>query len=183
MSAQAIQIIEKSFFTDDILRLRLGAEQAIGRPLMMGMKGSMGQMKRMKPGMGMQGKMLTNGRNMNPMMLVMHANPAFPNLTGVAIKNAAELDLSSEQVTKLKAWTREHGDEIKQLFQQVAFIEKELIQDALAGQSEAELMAKFEKTLAMRKEIAKTKIACRDNMKSILTKQQFDRLASIYPMM
>lgn len=29
MSAKTIQILEKSFFTDDILRLRLGAEQAI----------------------------------------------------------------------------------------------------------------------------------------------------------
>ncbi|MDX1352326.1 MAG: copper chaperone PCu(A)C [Thiomicrorhabdus sp.] len=147
--------------------------EAKGRPLM--------PMKGMK--MGMMGKQLSNGRNTNPMQLVMHANPAFPNLTGIAIKNAQELGLSDEQVGKLKAWTKQHGDEMKRLFHAVNMAEKELIQDTLAGMSKAELMAKFEKTLAMRKQIAETKIDCRDNMKKVLTAEQFDKLASIYPMM
>ncbi|BCN93037.1 hypothetical protein THMIRHAM_08220 [Thiomicrorhabdus immobilis] len=147
--------------------------EAKGRPLM--------PMKGMK--MGMMGKQLSNGRNSNPMQLVMHANPAFPNLTGIAIKNAQELGLSDEQVGKLKAWTQKNGDEMKRLFQAVNMTEKELIQDTLAGMSKAELMAKFEKTLAMRKQIAETKIDCRDNMKKVLTAEQFDKLASIYPMM
>ncbi len=147
--------------------------EAKGRPLM--------PMKGMK--MGMMGKQLSNGRNTNPMQLVMHANPAFPNLTGIAIKNAQELGLSDEQVAKLKAWTQKNGDEMKRLFQAVNMTEKELIQDTLAGMSKAELMAKFEKTLAMRMQIAETKIDCRDNMKKVLTAEQFDKLASIYPMM
>ena len=148
--------------------------EAKGRPLM--------PMKGMKMGM-MGGKQLTNGRNTNPMQLVMHANPAFPNLTGIAIKNAQELGLSDEQVRNLKAWTNKHGDEMKRMFQAVNVAEKALIQDSLAGQSKAELMAKFQKTLDMRKKIAETKIDCRDNMKKVLTAEQFDKLASIYPMM
>ena len=148
--------------------------EAKGRPLM--------PMKGMKMGM-MGGKQLTNGRNINPMQLVMHANPAFPNLTGIAIKNAQELGLSDEQVRNLKAWTNKHGDEMKRMFQAVNVAEKALIQDSLAGQSKAELMAKFQKTLDMRKKIAETKIDCRDNMKKVLTAEQFDKLASIYPMM
>jgi len=147
--------------------------EAKGRPLM--------PMKGMK--MGMMGKQLSNGRNTNPMQLVMHANPAFPNLTGIAIKNAQELGLSDKQVSQLKAWTAQNGDEMKRLFQSVKMTEKELIQDALAGMSKADLMTKFEKTLAMRKQIAETKIDCRDNMKKVLTAEQFDKLASIYPMM
>ncbi|WP_178862661.1 copper chaperone PCu(A)C [Thiomicrorhabdus cannonii] len=158
--------------------------EAVGRPIVP-MKGMQmgGQMNGgMNAGM-MQGKALSNGRNQNPMALVMHANPAFPNLTGIAIKNAAELGLNDEQIVKLKAWTKEHGDQMQRLFQGVSAMEKELIQDTLAGQSKAELMAKFEKTLAMRKEIAETKIDCRDNMKKVLTAEQFEKLASIYPMM
>jgi len=147
--------------------------EAKGRPLM--------PMKGMK--MGMMGKQLSNGRNVNPMQLVMHANPAFPNLTGVAIKNAQELDLTEKQVNDLKTWTNQHGDEMKRLFQAVSMAEKAIIQDALAGLPKAELMKKFEKTLAMRKQIAETRIDCRDNMKKVLTAEQFDKLASIYPMM
>lgn len=147
--------------------------EAKGRPLM--------PMKGMK--MGMMGKQLTNGRNTNPMQLVMHANPAFPNLTGIAIKNAQELGLSEEQVSNLKAWTSKHGDEMKRLFQAVNLAEKALIQDALAGLPKSELMTKFQKTLDMRKTIAETRIDCRDNMKKVLTVKQFDKLASIYPMM
>lgn len=147
--------------------------EAIGRPLM--------PMKGMN--MGMMGKQLNNGRNTNPMQMVIHANPAFPNLTGIAIKNAQELGLSDEQVGKLKAWTQKNGDEMKRLFQVVSMTEKELIQDTLAGTNKAALMAKFEKTIAMRKQIAETKIDCRDNMKKVLTAEQFDKLASIYPMM
>ena len=147
--------------------------EAIGRPLM--------PMKGMK--MGMMGKQLSNGRNVNPMQLVMHANPAFPNLTGVAIKNAQELDLTEKQVNDLKAWTNQHGDEMKRLFQAVSMAEKAIILDTLAGLSKAELMKKFEKILVMRKQIAETKIDCRDNMKKVLTAKQFDKLASIYPMM
>ena len=147
--------------------------EAKGRPLM--------PMKGMK--MVMMGKQLSNGRNVNPMQLVMHANPAFPNLTGVAIKNAQELDLTEKQVNDLKAWTNQHGDEMKRLFQAVSMAEKAIILDTLAGLSKAELMKKFEKILVMRKQIAETKIDCRDNMKKVLTAKQFDKLASIYPMM
>lgn len=158
--------------------------EAVGRPIvpMKGMQMGGHMMGGMNGGM-MQGKALSNGRNQHPMALVMHANPAFPNLTGIAIKNAAELGLNDEQIAKLKAWTKEHGDQMQRLFQGVSAMEKALIQDALAGQSKAELMAKFEKTLAMRKEIAETKIDCRDNMKKVLTAEQFEKLASIYPMM
>ncbi|WP_319558359.1 copper chaperone PCu(A)C [Thiomicrorhabdus sp.] len=161
--------------------------EAIGRPIMpMGKMNGSGMGMGMKPmngsGMG-QGMMLSNGRNQNPMGMVMHANPAFPNLTGIAIKNSAELGLSAQQIADIKAWTKVHGDKMQQLFSQVNGLEKELIQDSLAGLPKAELMAKFEKTLAMRKEIAETKIDCRDNMKKILTQEQFAKLASIYPMM
>ncbi|WP_082671997.1 copper chaperone PCu(A)C [Thiomicrospira sp. XS5] len=152
---------------------------AIGRPLMKPMMGGKGHMKQ---GM-MSGKMLSNGQNRHAMRLVMHANPALPNLTGIAVKNAAELGLSAEQVTQIKAWPKAHSQEMSRLFNEIQTLEKELIQDALAGESKAELMKKFEKTLALRRQVAETKIDCRDNMKKILTKEQFDKLASIYPMM
>ncbi|WP_206199113.1 copper chaperone PCu(A)C [Thiomicrorhabdus indica] len=64
-----------------------------------------GSTKLIEPmGMGMKSGNMGNGRNVNPMQLVMHANPAFPNLTSIAVKNAAELRLSAEQVKSLKAW-------------------------------------------------------------------------------
>ncbi|MBO1923356.1 copper chaperone PCu(A)C [Thiomicrorhabdus sp. 6S3-12] len=158
----------------------MGAGPKMGTGMGPGMK--CGGMMMKGPG-AMSGAQLSNGRNSNPMRMVMHANPAFPNLTGIAVKNAAELNLSAEQVSELKGWTAKHGDKMQKMFQQVDVLEKELIQDALAGQPKAELMAKFEKTLALRKQIAETKIDCRDNMKKVLSAEQFDKLASIYPMM
>lgn len=151
--------------------------EAIGRPIMP-MKGIMGGMNGME-----QGKHLSNGHNQNPMALVMHANPATPNLTGIAIKNAAELGLNDDQVAKLKAWTKINGDKMQALFKDVATLEKELVQDALAGVEKEQFMAKFERTLTLRKDIAATKIDCRDNMKKVLTAEQYQKLASIYPMM
>ncbi|BBP45356.1 hypothetical protein THMIRHAS_07290 [Thiosulfatimonas sediminis] len=165
--------------------------EAVGKPIVpmgMGMTNGMGNGMKCGGAMmsgettAMQGQ-LTNGRNVNPMQLVMHANPAFPNLTGIAVKNAAELGLNAEQVKSLKAWAASNGDAMQQMFKQVSMMEKDLIQDALAGQSKADLMAKFQQTLDLRSEIAAKKIDCRDNMQKILTKEQFEKLASIYPMM
>ncbi len=152
---------------------------AIGKPLMKPMMGGKGHMQQ---GM-MSGKMLSNGQDSHAMRLVMHANPALPNLTGIAVKNAAELGLSAKQVAEIKAWPKAHSQEMSRLFNEIRTLEKDLIQDALAGESKAELMKKFEKTLTLRRQVAETKIDCRDNMKKILTKEQFDKLASIYPMM
>lgn len=152
--------------------------EAIGKPLMKPMmKGGMHHGK-----MG-GGKMLSNGQDTHTMRLVMHANPAFPNLTGIAVKNADELGLSADQVKQIKAWPKAHSAEMTRLFNEIQAEEKALIQDALAGQSKAELLKKFDKTLDLRRQVAETKIDCRDNLKKILTKEQFDKLASIYPMM
>ncbi|MGC9385616.1 MAG: copper chaperone PCu(A)C [Hydrogenovibrio sp.] len=154
--------------------------EAVGKSLMKPMMHGKGGMQH---GKMHGGKMLTNSQDTHTMRLVMHANPAFPNLTGIAVKNADELGLSADQVKQIKAWPKAHSAEMTRLFNEIQAQEKALIQDALAGQSKAELMPKFEKTIALRRQVAETKIDCRDNLKKILTKEQFDKLASIYPMM
>jgi len=147
--------------------------EAVGKPLMQPMMKHKGQMS---------GKMLGNGQDMHPMRMVMHANPAFPNLTGVVVKHADELGLSDNQLKQVKAWPQKHSQTMKGWFHQIQNLEKELIQEALAGKPQSELMKTFEHTLDLRRKVAETKIACRDNLKDILTPAQFKQLGSIYPM-
>lgn len=160
--------------------------EAMGRPIVpMGKGMKMGGMTKPSPiGMNrMQGMQLSNGRNQHPMFRVLHANPATPNLTGIALKNASDLGLSRHQIAQLKDWRNQNGDKMQSLFEQLTQLEKSLIQEVLAGESKEAFMAKFEKTLAIRKQIAETKLDCRDNMKKVLTAEQFEKLVSIYPMM
>lgn len=166
--------------------------EAVGRPIVpmgKGMRMGAGKMNGMAncPQMGgmgsMQGKQLSNGRNQHPMLRVLHANPATPNLTGIALKNAAELGLSQGQIARLKDWRNQNGDKMQRLFKKLTTLEKSLTQEVLVGISKAEFMAKFEESLTIRTQIAATKLDCRDNMKKVLTAEQFEKLASIYPMM
>lgn len=165
--------------------------EAVGRPIkpMMPMAAKMdGKMPGMMHGhmAGHHGdapKMLSNGMHTSPMADVLHANPAMPNLMGIAVKNAKELGLNDDQVAKLKLWAKNNSGKMHSLYAEVVALDKALIQDSLAGQTAEQLMTKFDKTLQLRREIAQTKIACRDNMRKILTAEQFAQLASIYPMM
>lgn len=148
--------------------------EAVGKPLMKPMMKHKGHMS---------GKKLGNGQDTHPMRLVMHANPAFPNLTGIVVKHADQLGLSDAQLKQVKAWPQKHSQTMKGWFHQIRNLEKELIQETLAGKSQSELMKTFEHTLDLRRKVAETKIQCRDNLKKILSKAQFKQLASIYPMM
>lgn len=156
---------------------------AEGRPIKpMGMgsgKGiGQGMMMKMDHGMPMGQPSKNKG-----MMAIQHANPAFPNLIGVALKNIDRLGLSDDQVSKLQAWKKANGGKMKQMVQQIIKLENELIQLSLDGEDKTVLLKKFDQTLAIRKQVAQGKVACRDNMQKILTTKQFQQLADIYQAM
>lgn len=135
-----------------------------------------------RPLMPMQGQAKHTMKGaMDPLALMKHANPALPNLMGVAVKNADMLGLNSQQIRALKAWGKQNGSKMKQILFRVRHLEKEALEMALAGAPQSKVMVTFEQTLQLRKKIAMGKLACRDNLRKILTPEQYEELVEIYP--
>ena len=95
-------------------------------------------------------------------------------------QHADELNLSATQATALADWRKQHMDPMQAQVKHVVQMEQALNTAALAGKSKAELMNMTNRILAERRDIISTKIDCRDNMKKILTAEQFDKVLAIY---
>lgn len=118
---------------------------------------------------GMKGKM----RAMH------HANP-MPNLMMIAKKNAAELNLTADQEKVLARWREKNHSVNKAQVEKVIKLENEIMMASLSGEDKASLMAKVDEMLAVRREIASRKVLCRDNLKRILSDEQYQRLITAY---
>jgi Spy/CpxP family protein refolding chaperone len=108
-----------------------------------------------------------------------HANP-MPNLMQVIVRHGDELQLTTEQSKALAEWRDSHHGPMHDLVKQVGKMEEAMYQASLAGNDKAELMAMLEEVLELRRRIAAGKIDCRDNMRKILTGEQFDQVVSLY---
>ncbi|CAA6810826.1 MAG: Unknown protein [uncultured Sulfurovum sp.] len=106
-----------------------------------------------------------------------HANP-MPNLMRIAIKNADILGIDAKQMVALKAWSDTNKPQMKKMVQKVMSEEKMLLENALATDNDS--VKEAETMLETRKQIIAMKTKCRTNMKSILTKEQYDKVVNIY---
>ena len=106
-----------------------------------------------------------------------HANP-LPNLVRVSIANAEALHLSKEQVASIKDWGKRNRPTIKALVKKVMSEEKMLREEALT--TDKDVPTKAEAMLEARRDIIKLKTLCRVNLRSVLTKEQYAQLISIY---
>lgn len=106
-----------------------------------------------------------------------HANP-LPNLMRVAMGNAELLNLSKKQMLALRAWGSENKPKMMMLVKQVLQQEMMLREEALT--TDKNVVKKAEKMLDTRRKIIAMKTACRVRLKSILNKQQYAQVISIY---
>ncbi len=107
-----------------------------------------------------------------------HANP-MPNYMPVAMKNAEALKLNEEQITKLKSWTSANKGKSKAAVMRIIELENEIATASMKGEGKETLMNKFSEMSEMRMKLAASKTACRDNMRTILTTEQWDTLVGL----
>lgn len=109
-----------------------------------------------------------------------HANP-MPNLMKIVKKQGDQLDLSEQQAKQLAAWRELNMKPMHARAERVMALEAELKQAALDGKPKAELMGMASRIMSERTQIIATKADCRDNLKRVLTAEQFATLLSLQP--
>ncbi|MCP5231120.1 MAG: hypothetical protein H6948_03340 [Zoogloeaceae bacterium] len=108
-----------------------------------------------------------------------HANP-MPNLMQVVVKMGDQLNLSEEQSAELAKWREEHMTPMHGTVDELVRMEAELNKAALEGASRARLLGMYSDIAQIRRDIVSTKIACRDNMKRVLSEEQFNKVITLY---
>ena len=136
---------------------------------------TMGMMK----GKGMKHQM---SGGMDKMKMMHHANP-MPSLMRVIVKKGDTLNLDENQKLALKKWRTENKAIAGAKAKKVAKLESQLKNKALNGASEKDLESLATEVLAIRMDIIKGKIACRDNMQKILNDKQYKQVISLYKAM
>jgi flagellar motility protein MotE (MotC chaperone) len=113
------------------------------------------------------------------MQAVKHTNP-LPNFMIVLKKHGDMLALSADQKQTLKKWGKEHKPIAKKLVKAIMKGEKQLHQATLDGASKEEIMAELDKLLKARRELAALKTDCRDNLRKVLSDEQWNQVVELY---
>ncbi len=113
------------------------------------------------------------------MAAVKHAHP-LPNFMLVIVNDGEMLDLSEDQQAALKAWGKEYKPLAQQLVSAITQGEKALHQASLEGVSKADMMAQLDGLLEKRKKLAEFKTDCRDNMREVLSDEQWEQVIEYY---
>lgn len=128
-------------------------------------------------GHGMQGG---KGHGKQKGYAMRHANP-MPNLMKIVNKQGDQLGLSDDQAKQLAAWRESNMKPMHARAERVMALEAELKQAALDGKPKAELMGMASRIMTERTQIIATKADCRDNLKRVLSPEQFAKLVSLQP--
>jgi len=113
------------------------------------------------------------------MKAVKHAHP-LPNFMIVIMQQGDMLALSPEQAQAVANWRAKHGPIAKKLVMAIKNGEQELQKASLNGASKEEIMAQVDALLDKRRQLAEMKTTCRDNMRQILSDEQWDEVVSLY---
>ena len=132
--------------------------------------------------MGMKHHGSHGGNEQQNRQMVKHTNP-MPNLMKVVTKHGDALGLSTEQSEKLAKWRSGNHEKVHAMMMRVIKLEAELKEAGLSGKSKADILGMADEVLAVRKSIIEAKTNCRDNMKSVLTPEQFSKVAKMYEKM
>lgn len=163
--------LKKAIKPDDIIDMTLefsnGAEQAVKASVK-------------KIAMGVMPKGSMKHQNIaNEMQAMKHANP-MPNLMKVVMKMGDQLNLSDKQSVALKQWRDEHMSASKQLVKTIVEQETNLHNAAIAGEPIDKLDMLASAIMQSRTQLIHSKALCRDNMKSILDTQQYNKVLELY---
>ncbi len=112
-------------------------------------------------------------------MAIKHVNP-LPNFMQVVRKFGEQLNLNDKQQAALKKWREKNGTEVKSLVKATMAAEKKLHAAAFSHASQHDLQDLMDKVLSLRLQVAKKKIACRENMRKVLDNNQWEKLVSLY---
>ncbi|MEN8220901.1 MAG: hypothetical protein ABFS56_32010 [Pseudomonadota bacterium] len=113
------------------------------------------------------------------MKAVKHAHP-LPNFMLVIIQQGDMLALSPEQAQAVANWRAKHGPIAKKLVMAIKKGEQQLQEASLNGTSKEEIMAQLDALLKTRRQLAEMKTICRDNMRQILSDDQWNEVVSLY---
>jgi len=115
-------------------------------------------------------------------MAMKHANP-LPNFMKIIKKHGDQLALNEKQSAALAAWRKNNNKVVHDLANAVMAAEKALHDAAFTDASQAELQDLMDKALHLRLQLAQRKMRCRDNMRSILNENQWQKVVSLYQKM
>jgi copper(I)-binding protein len=135
--------------------------------------------KKILAGMGMMKKEMGKKGPMGDMKQMKHASP-MPNLMGVVKKNAQQLALNDDQMKALKQWSDVHQPRVWEWVGVITSTEKQLHDAVLKGASRDELDKMTLTILDTRQKIIRTKIMCVENLRAILSADQWNKLMEIY---
>lgn len=109
-----------------------------------------------------------------------HAYNPMPNLMRMVVHQGGQLDLTAEQEAALAEWRAAHHDVIHALMGEIRAGEKAIMQAALAGAPQEEILAQAGALMDKRMAIVTIKARCRDNMRQILDESQWEQLIALY---
>ena len=103
-----------------------------------------------------------------------------PNLMPIIMHHGEMLDLTEQQKTKLANWRSTHHQAQQHLKKDIHANQDAMLKAALDGKSLDELLI-YEKAIdAKRIQFITRKAACRDNMKKVLSPEQWQKVMEIY---
>jgi hypothetical protein len=104
----------------------------------------------------------------------------FPKYMLIVLMHGPSLALNAEQEKALEAWRTEHMNPWSIMFEQVLQSEKAITEASLKGATAQELIPEYQKIFDTRKRMTTMSAQCADNMKKVLTKEQWQKMVSIY---
>ena len=107
-----------------------------------------------------------------------HANP-MPNYMPVVMKNAKTLALTDEQTGKLKSWVAANNKKSVEVVKRIVQIENDLAMASMHGADKPTLMKKYSEMADLRIKLASSKTDCRDNIRKILSTEQWNKLVDL----
>jgi hypothetical protein len=110
----------------------------------------------------------------------MHMLQPMPNLMRVIKHHGDQLELTKDQAANLAKWRELNHDKVHKRMQEMIAIRKALQVAATKGANLAAINVYVAKMDRLRAEIIAAKIACRDNTRSILNDQQWEKLITLY---
>lgn len=104
-----------------------------------------------------------------------HVSP-MPNYMSTLMANSDALNVSPEQKAELKKWISANNKKTAEVVKQIVELEAGVAAASLNGEDKETLMQKFDEMADLRLKIATSKTACRDNVRKILSAEQWDKL-------
>lgn len=137
--------------------------------------------KKIAMGMGMKhggmGRAMAGG--MPKMQQMKYANP-MPNLMQIIVKQGDKLNLDEKQQAALKAWREQNHVKVHDMVKKINQLDAEINNKALEGASAKTLQQLASAVMDTRMQLFNAKLACRENMKSVLNKDQYEQVIRLY---